>query len=83
MARESEPFGGEVREAPEVLYSLLRPVTVEETKAALAAKNKVAPGPDGYSWSEAKEIDVNVLASAFNAFLLNSKVPTQLTTGLT
>jgi len=66
------------------LNELLAPIVAREVEQALAAKNKGAPGPDGYTWKKLKNTTkTEELASFFNFWLLCGKMPSATCEGRT
>ncbi|KAF6021572.1 hypothetical protein EB796_020114 [Bugula neritina] len=70
-------------EVQQVRNELLLPITAAEVKEVLGKKSKGSPGFDGYTWKELKRINMLLLVSCCNLWLLSGMTPTGMTKEIT
>jgi len=70
-------------EAQQVRNELLLPVTEAEVKGVLVKKSRGSPGYDGYTWKDLKKVNISILVSCCNLWLLSGMAPTGMAKGIT
>jgi len=70
-------------EAQHVYKELLQPITLIKINNVLSRKTKGSPGIDGYTWRNLKKVNMTLLVSCFNLWLISGRSPSSMSKGIT